>query len=742
MLLVTFICLVLAQPPEIVLDTIRESVVSTSIKQALPKGKIASQITSINSKDIGNQLISAPKRLSSIVPNLHIPDYGSSMTSTIYLRGFGSRIDNPVIGLYIDDIPIIDKNSYDFDFIDINRIDLLRGPQGTLFGRNSMTGLLSISTVSPSDKQGSDLSVEAGPVEYQASASYYHKGEKAGAASYGGILSGRYSSGYYKNGFTGRQADRYAGVNTRFKYQKQLRSGIFLENTFSGAYLRQGGYAYRQYIIEEKRLQPLAYNDFCGYRRFNLTDGVKLEAKTAKWKINSISSAQLLFDKMQLDQDFTTKSMFTLTQEQKQAAVTQEVIIKPLRPLSWWRHQSGAFVMLKYNNMQAPVNFKQDGIRELILDNANKGIPDWLGKLEFQESSFIISSDFNIATYNAALYHESYFSVSDWIFTAGLRLDHEGNFMGYDSRALIHYRIAPGMSEYRAFAIKYDGMAKNFYWQLIPKFSALYDFGKLKAFATISKGYKSGGFNTQIFSDILQNKMMVGMMEDSGVYSDNKYAVSADNTTYKPEMSFNYELGVKYGNEWDGHRLSFSGSAYYIDCINQQITVFPPGKSTGRMMANAGKSHSLGAEAEASYNYKGISAQTAFGYTDARFDKYNDGNTDYSGNHIPYSPAATLFCRAAYTFHFNSAKVKSLAFGADYNMTGRIWWNEDNSLSQPAYGTAGADTELKFKMVTVFARADNIFNKQYKVFYFKSIGNSFFQEGKPFRFVLGLRIKL
>ena len=69
-------------------------------------------------------------------------------------------------------------------------------------------------------------------------------------------------------------------------------------------------------------------------------------------------------------------------------------------------------------------------------------------------------------------------------------------------------------------------------------------------------------------------------------------------------------------------------------------------------------------------------------------------------------------------------------------------WNEDNSLSQGSYGLLGVDAELKFKKFSLYSRADNILGTEYNVFYFKSIGNSFFQEGKPFRFIAGVRITL
>ena len=147
-------------PDKEVADTLPASSVAASMKQAFRLDKLAAPFTSAFALEMEQRGLGSPRALSTIVPNLHLPDYGSAMTSSVYLRGFGSRIDNPVLGLYIDDIPILDKNLYDFDFLDIRRADLLRGPQGTLYGRNAMTGVLSLSTLGPSVWQGGRAAVE------------------------------------------------------------------------------------------------------------------------------------------------------------------------------------------------------------------------------------------------------------------------------------------------------------------------------------------------------------------------------------------------------------------------------------------------------------------------------------------------------------------------------------------------------------------------------------------------------
>lgn len=91
----------------------------------------------------------SPKRYAS-KPNHHFKEREFTGTQFLYARlwfkthlshlhpGIGSRINTPAVGLYVDNIPYIDKSAFDFNFYDIERIDILRGPQGTLYGRNTM----------------------------------------------------------------------------------------------------------------------------------------------------------------------------------------------------------------------------------------------------------------------------------------------------------------------------------------------------------------------------------------------------------------------------------------------------------------------------------------------------------------------------------------------------------------------------------------------------------------------------
>ena len=262
-------------------DTLDSSIIETSVKSVIPIERMSSPVTEVYMLDMQERGIDSPKKLSAIVPNLHIPDYGSAMTSSIYLRGFGSRMENPVLSFYIDDVPVLNKNAYDMDMLDIRRATVFRGPQGTLYGRNSMCGVLSLSTLSPADYSGLRAGIEYGSANsVSANASYYGKTGKGIAI--GGGIGFRHSDGFYTNSFTGEKCDPYDGLSLRLRIEKALRPDLYFENIISAGVLTQGGWPYRKYIPESGELMETAYNDRCGYKRLNLTEAVKLRLEAEK----------------------------------------------------------------------------------------------------------------------------------------------------------------------------------------------------------------------------------------------------------------------------------------------------------------------------------------------------------------------------------------------------------------------------------------------------------------------------
>lgn len=143
MLLLTFLSglAVFAEEPD-TLSRRLEEVSVTAIKSTgagmAARGAVAATV--VSGKEIERLGIVTMKNVSEVAPNFYIPDYGTRMTSSIYVRGIGARIDQPVVGLNVDNVPFLNKDNYDFDLVDIERVEVLRGPQSTLYGRNTMGG--------------------------------------------------------------------------------------------------------------------------------------------------------------------------------------------------------------------------------------------------------------------------------------------------------------------------------------------------------------------------------------------------------------------------------------------------------------------------------------------------------------------------------------------------------------------------------------------------------------------------
>ena len=111
-------------------------------------------ISTLDNRFLKENEISGAKDLSSLLPNFYMPDYGSKQNSPVYIRGIGAKKDAPSVGFYVDGIPHFETSAFDVDLSDISSIEVLRGPQGTLYGRNSIGGIINIYTHSPLDNQG------------------------------------------------------------------------------------------------------------------------------------------------------------------------------------------------------------------------------------------------------------------------------------------------------------------------------------------------------------------------------------------------------------------------------------------------------------------------------------------------------------------------------------------------------------------------------------------------------------
>ena len=717
-----------------------------AIKQPGNLNNEALSSTVVNIGEIQINDITDIKTLSDIVPNFYIPPYGSRITSSIYVRGIGARMDQPSVGLTIDNLPVLNKDAYDLDIPDLSEIEMLGGPQSSLYGRNTMCGLINLRTLSPMNFQGFRFLGEfISTLSYRLQGGWYHKFNDNTAFS--ANISFNDLRGEHKNIYNDKSVGDERSGSTRLKFEWYPTADFSLLNTFSGSLLRQSGYAYESALSHE-----INYNDTCFYKRTLINDVVTLNYKFPKVKLSGIISLQHINDNMTLDQDFLPLSYFTLTQMKQETDFTGEIIAQ--RNGSHQYHwMGGLFVFYRDLNMQAPVTFKQDGISNLIEHYRNQANPHY--PIQWNSDQFLLDSDFKIPSTGIAVYHESRFNWKNWKFTAALRMDYEHITLHYRSNTNTSYTIYENpsgnldtpfsdLTPYRNATINIDdeGKLSMHFLTLLPKVSALYELPSSMGniYFAFGKGYKAGGYNTQMFSDVLQQRLM-SMMGVGAKYDIDKIV------KYKPEYSFNYELGAHFDlrqlSQSQFARLKFALSLFYIDCRDQQLTVFPDGNTTGRIMTNAGKTRSFGGEISAVWKpYDSIDLNASYGYTNARFIKFFDGRENYAGKRLPYAPQNTLFIQLLYTIQPIVFGDKKLIFDLNLRSTGNIYWNESNTLSQPFYSMLGASAALKASKWEIQLWGRNLTNTKYDTFYFMSIGNEFLQRGNKINGGITVRIFL
>ena len=244
-----------------------------------------------------------------------------------------------------------------------------------------------------------------------------------------------------------------------------------------------------------------------------------------------------------------------------------------------------------------------------------------------------------------------------------------------------------------------------------------------------------------MFSDILQTDLMANGKDISSLQNETKtlehtaedYDAIAETIAYKPEESWNFELGTHLN--LFGGAAHFDLALYYMQIRNQQLSIMEPNSNYGRMMVNAGKSHSLGAEATLRGRLldNALDWGLTYGFISAKFDEYDS----YKDNYVPFVPQHTLSAMADY--HFGQ-----LTLGANLSAQGRTYWDEANTFDQSFYALLGAHADYDFGSVVVSLWGRNLTNSRYNTFAVLSSaagGTRFFaQRSTPIQFGLDLNI--
>ncbi len=673
-------------------DSIRMSYIGDEVViEAFKSNKNLSQLpisaTLVSEQDLRERNITNIKEINAFVPNLFIPDYGSKMTSPAYIRGIGSRINAPSVGLYVDGVPYFDRSTFDIDMNDIERVEILRGPQGTIYGRNTMGGIINVYTKSPYKYKETNLHLGTGNYDrYELAASHY--GNINNTLGYSLVGSVLHTGGYFTNQYTGKKADPMDAATGRMRLSWKIMPQLYMHLTSAYEYSDQGGYPYGIYNPDNNTVKDVNYNEPSSFRRNMSTNGLNVEYTTDKFKLGSMTSFQFYDGKQLIDQDFTAEDLYFVKFYQLQRMYSEEINIKSITK-SNYQWQFGAF------------GFYQDYSTNYNIDY-RAGTPTIPAGMQTLQNA-------NTPTKGAAFYHQSIFNnllTKGLSLTLGLRYDWE--------EARMHTIINNHMPD-NTVKQTLDAREKDSYSQWTPKAALQYSFKNDNiVYFSATKGFKSGGFNTT--------------------------AVNEADRPFKSESSWSYELGSK-ANFFDKF-LQTEVSLFYINWKDQQLSQL---QTQGYYIRNAGKSVSKGFEATAQINaLDNLNFQLTYGYTHATFKEYIynvKDKIDYSGNFLPMVPRNTFSVAANYSINVKTDFLQKIILNTQYTGLGTIYWNDTNTASQPFYGIVNARTSFLMNKVSLDLWAKNIGGKDYVSYYFTSMGSTFAQAGKPFTFGVDLRLK-
>ena len=307
----------------------------------------ATDFTSLNIRDL--------RDISLYTPSFVMPNYGSRYTSSIYVRGTGARVNSPAVGMYVDGLPIVSKSQMNFHTYETSRVDILRGPQGTLYGMNTEGGLIRLYSKNPMDYQGTDVKLGMGSRMYRnVEASHYNKLSEQFAFSLAGFYTGQ--NGFFHNSTTGNRSDRFDEAGGKLRLVFQPTSRLNFDFIADYQWVRQNAFPYGELDMQTMKAASPSTTLDNKYHRQMLNTGLNIQYLGKGYELYSTTSYQHLNDYMLMDIDYLPVNNMHLVQEQLQNGLTQEFVVKTGKDRRW-RTTSGVFGSYTWLRTDGPVYF-------------------------------------------------------------------------------------------------------------------------------------------------------------------------------------------------------------------------------------------------------------------------------------------------------------------------------------------------------------------------------------------------
>jgi iron complex outermembrane receptor protein len=675
-----------------------EEVVVTARKRVENLQDVPVSITAVGAQEISERGSVRVRDLASAIPNFVFTGPQDNSAPQITVRGIQSQARVNVgfdsgMGVYVDGVVQGRPIGFNQELMDVERVEFLRGPQGTLFGKNSISGAISVTTRRPSEQFTGEVRAEVGSDGLRAG-NVYFSGPLSDRVLFSASAFRRERDGYVDNLATGRPVDNEDSVGARAKLLFKVTDDLELTlagdvvnddaTTTSSRSISGYGFVPRPYQINVD-VPTLAARDLSSV-------SLSVDWKVGGGTLTSISS----YGQMSRDRTNDTDAgpldvvRSKLTNDQDQ--FTQEI-----------RFTSGTEGAVSY--IAGLYYFRQD------IDSFSQscfgtiaGVPAFLRGVCGDTSG-------NITTTSKAAFANADWRLSDALtLTAGLRYTKEEKDLDYLQNGF-PFGVAPSLPRQK------DRLADN---DTSPTVSLLWKAtSDVNIYASVSRGFKSGGWN---LDNITSNSI-----------------TRFSQLRFTAESAWNYELGAK--TSWLDNRLTLNAAIYRIKYEELQAVqlqqVLGGGGAVVAVVSNAANARSQGVELEMTARpTENLLLSAAVGYSSAEYTDYLDrtaaGTTlNFSGNRLDNAPEWTRTASVQYTLPAGALRWR---FRGDWSMRSDYYFGRDNLASQQLAGWSTANVQVGVSDAgqrwEVVAFADNVTDRQYIVakggggFPFPGVGSS------------------
>ena len=603
-------------------------------------------ITTFDSEKLTSGGVNHLQDIEMKTPGLQVRRFGASANP--YIRGIGSAFvfsgAGESVGVYLDDVYSSRAKGLKTGLLDLERIEVLRGPQGTIFGRNTVVGAIRVITRNPSDEFSGFARAE-----YGTGNRYMIEGGIGGPIIEGKLgfrLAYQYHDleGYTDNLTTGGFVDGLISQVGRAKLLFTPTDRISVLITGSNFDNENSGF----YVTFTEHDDIIA----AGGRPVNGWDNMATNFfgdETRTEKMYSVSADV----KIRLPRDLTLRSITAYSEHREH-----------------WPFQDIDGTTLRMYETEGDIAI--DLVTQEFQINGSGGSLDWVGGFFYLTEDEAHETLYKQMTYipmGAVLYMDISNEMSGWAaylsgtyafsdrlsLSGGIRYTEEERTVALDNRVDFDIGHLYGMDPDILWTPVMTNAANiDHSWSDVsPQLSLNYRWSDdIFLYGSVSNGFKAGGIQGT--------------------------SLSPGKEIFDSEHVWSYEIGVK--TDWYDKRLRVNTAFYYMDYRDFQATIQDPETGLG-IVGNAPATTIYGAEVEVLARISGLSLGTTLSLNSAEYDDYTGpgifgGFEDYSGNRLNSAPRYTVNAFAGYSFSVK--KSGFITFYVDANWRGDSYSHPSN----------------------------------------------------------------